>query len=337
MNGAGPARPSLIPEWLNEGISAFGVNTPPRPMPRLEGHWVFITPDLASYWLDKFNTDNRPIKQHRVDRYVEMMTDGTWYDGTPQFIVFDDEHVLADGQQRLSAISKSTRGQWMMVAWGVTRRARKNIDTHSRRSAADNLCLSGARELFEGTNPSTVQAIARAYLQGGHTAKVELEAEQLERTLLQYPEGFAFALGLWRELPSKRVGLNRAMVGALAARAFYHIPESHRDRLRSFFVMLMTGEIANPETDQAVLPFRDYLTTHIRRMNTNANAEIYLRGAGALQAFLRGERRKINRPITYDPFPLPNRDADQAEVSHVNRGQDYLSMAPIGRGVGAAH
>jgi len=303
-----------MPEWLTVNIRRFGTTQPPRPAPRwlrpafdCEGEWVFITPALADHWLRHRNTNNRPIRPHREQRMTYWMANSLWDERTPQFILWDTTGALADGQHRLAGIRNSGVGFWFFVIWGLPPESRKHIDTQVSRSAADNLYLSGRRDVFGERSPRRVESIVRAFLQGGSTKKVELDAEELEQTFDHYRSGLSFALDLMDRLPGKK-GVSRAMVWALAARAYYHV--SDRDRLREFFRCLISGQYSDAVRDAAVVPYRDWLKDHSHHMNSNQAAEIYRRGVTALLAFIKRESRKLSRALHDDPFPLPKTEND---------------------------
>ena len=77
-----------------------------------------ITPALAKEYLKK-NTDNyRPLKRHLINSYAASMKAGRWeMNGEP--IVFGENGILKDGQNRLAAVIKSGCTVQMAVTRGI--------------------------------------------------------------------------------------------------------------------------------------------------------------------------------------------------------------------------
>lgn len=77
-----------------------------------------VTPVIASNWLQKSNTKNRPLNQDRVDYYADQMKKGLWK-LIGQGISFDENMNIIDGQHRLAAIVKSNTSQEFLIVFGV--------------------------------------------------------------------------------------------------------------------------------------------------------------------------------------------------------------------------
>lgn len=300
------------PDWLEHAYRRFSTTAAPRPMPKVTGRWMFLTPELAAYLLEHHHdpAKQRHLTDARVLKYAEEMRAGLWDERTPQFIAFDVDGINADGQHRLEAIVKTGLGQWFIVAWGVPHRAKLNIDTHKPRTAVNNLALSDGRDLFHGVADTEIQAFMRAFLQGGVTSKVELTAGALREALEQYAEAVKFVRETWFTHESKR-GLRRASVAAVIGRGFHAQPHV-AGRIAEFAHVLISGMMRDPMADAAVIPYRDHLMKTMGKRNSNANADVYLRGAAALLAFIRREPRVISRAVWTDPFPLSIAAADDA-------------------------
>lgn len=102
---------------------------------------VLITPEMAAEMLEN-NNNNRPLKQSKIDKYVQDMKAGNWK-LTHQGIAFDKKNTLIDGQHRLSAIIKSGVSVHSFVGYGFERDVFDVIDTGGTRSKSDVLAISG--------------------------------------------------------------------------------------------------------------------------------------------------------------------------------------------------
>lgn len=103
-----------------------------------------ITPEIARQWIDKFNTNNRPLNNQTVDFYADQLKRGEWQ-LTHQGIAFDEEGVLLDGQHRLIAICKSGIAARSMVIRGAPRQSFAVLDTGRKRSGKDVLSLENEK------------------------------------------------------------------------------------------------------------------------------------------------------------------------------------------------
>lgn len=112
-----------------------------------------VTPDRAVEML-KFNTRNRPVKPHAVNRYASDMRNGRWqYNG--QDIVFSDDGVLLDGQHRLLAVVAADMAVPIGIKRGLPAEVFATIDAGTPRGAGDILAMCNV------LNYNAVAAIAR--------------------------------------------------------------------------------------------------------------------------------------------------------------------------------
>src|ERR1035438_9398924 len=77
----------------------------------------FITPELATLWL-QLNEQNRRPRASKIAAFSSDMSCGLWRI-THQPIAFDTNGKLKDGQHRLMAIAQSGKGQTLVVARNV--------------------------------------------------------------------------------------------------------------------------------------------------------------------------------------------------------------------------
>lgn len=98
---------------------------------------LLIGPDEARALLSA-NTDNRPLRNGRVNFYARTMKNGAWM-FTHQGIAFSEDGLGIDLQHRLHAVILSGVTVRMMVTEGLSREAFEAIDQHERRTMADSL------------------------------------------------------------------------------------------------------------------------------------------------------------------------------------------------------
>lgn len=106
---------------------------------------VEITPAMAQFILDAYNTANRPVSQGRVADYARQMANGDWK-LTSQGLAFLRNGKLGDGQHKLHAIVRSGRTIILNVAFGLPDDAFKVLDTGGKRTAGDTLALLGHKQ-----------------------------------------------------------------------------------------------------------------------------------------------------------------------------------------------
>jgi hypothetical protein len=113
-----------------------------------------ITPSLAVDLLKK-NEINRKLDKNRVEKYLEDMEKGFWcFNGDA--IRFDKKGMLADGQHRLTAISRQDRTFTFLIIENVDDESKRTIDTGKSRTGGDVLSI------FSGVKSSAAYAISSA-------------------------------------------------------------------------------------------------------------------------------------------------------------------------------
>jgi hypothetical protein len=118
-----------------------------------------ITPDEARAILAMRNTFNRRPKKLLVERMAKDMANGHWLPGTAEFIKFDNEEHLIDGQNRLLAIIQCGQPQKLYVAQELDTDVRKHIDQGKARSAADVLLFHANPQCDRGILAAMLRAL----------------------------------------------------------------------------------------------------------------------------------------------------------------------------------
>jgi hypothetical protein len=110
----------------------------------------------------ELNRNNRPPRSRVSDQYAADMKSGRWlYAAEP--LKFDVEGVLLDGQHRLMGLASLINEApelsiKFMIVTGLDKQSQSVMDQGSKRTAGDNLSLSGIK------NANEVAAAARAFI-----------------------------------------------------------------------------------------------------------------------------------------------------------------------------
>jgi hypothetical protein len=121
-----------------EDVGAAWFATPhPQPWAR----WVRVTPEIARFLLENYNTDNRRLREKTVEHYRNIILSGQWH-LTHQGVAMDVRPMLQDGQHRLQAIVQAGEqlpglAVPMLFCVGMPEENFKAIDEGLLRSAAD--------------------------------------------------------------------------------------------------------------------------------------------------------------------------------------------------------
>ena len=117
---------------------------------------IAVTPALAQIWLGR-NTQNRRLKSDQVLAWTKEMTEGRWQVNGESIKLAGPLYAptrLLDGQNRLHAIIRAGIPVTTFVVYNLPAHAQLTMDSGTKRSAADNLTISGMK------NSMTVAAAA---------------------------------------------------------------------------------------------------------------------------------------------------------------------------------
>jgi hypothetical protein len=131
-------------------------NVLPMPGPKPSASVVFISPEMASRWLER-NTHNRKLRPSTVTRYARDMASGNW-ELTGEAIKFAADGTLLDGQHRLAAVIKAGATVPIYVVRGLAVEAQRVMDTGDKRSAA------GVLQIAKHPNSTLLASTARLAL-----------------------------------------------------------------------------------------------------------------------------------------------------------------------------
>ncbi len=250
-----------------------------------------ITPEMACEWL-KRNTRNRPVNRGHLDRLVRDLKANRWV-LTHQGIAFGIDGTLLDGQHRLTAIAEAGIPAMCVVWDDVAEQSILGMDQGKDRNGKDVMAIADGEKLSVRE-----AACVNAMIKGMMLSPVTLTAQEQASSYREHLDAARFALAL---LPAKKVGLKRAQVAAVVARAYYTVDH---DLLRRFCAALMSG-LVKGDIDATVIVLRDYLLSSGSNGSSTTQAETYRKVARALDAYRKGERLGKLYAAKAEPFPLP--------------------------------
>lgn len=105
---------------------------------------MVVTPEIAAEMLKRNKSNNRNIRQGKIEQYSREMSDGNWL-LTGQGISFDRNGSLSDGQHRLTACVASQHPFHTIVAFGLNPKGFMKVDSGGARTAADIFHINGVK------------------------------------------------------------------------------------------------------------------------------------------------------------------------------------------------
>lgn len=128
--------PAGTDEDIKRRVERF-IASPPR-----NSRVFTITPYVATWVLEKYNLENRPIKPNAIARFADDMEHDAW-EVTGDTLKFSDKTRLRDGQNRLRACVRAGRPFTTHVVFGVPDEAFSRMDRGKLRSGLDVLAIAG--------------------------------------------------------------------------------------------------------------------------------------------------------------------------------------------------
>lgn len=208
--------------------------------------YTLITPKLASEWLTH-NTQNRHIREKFVKDLINKIENDQWQPSTLDMIGFYEDGTLANGQHRLTAISRGTKSVYAKVEFNIPREAAIAIDTGKSRSAADNI------RILTGKNFYTARISNMISLCASGKFNKSLTPEQHYKIAQMYEEDILFIKELFDGSPRYIQG------PSIMAATFIALENGvDKDKLHEF-VSLLNTPIASNDKQALVVSFRNKL------------------------------------------------------------------------------
>jgi hypothetical protein len=206
---------------------------------------VIVTPETAGHWLTTVNTKNRNFKPRAVEQYANDMKSGKW---TPSRIIFYQDGVLCDGQNRLAAVVQSGVPVAFDILVGASYDEGVNIDMGVKRKQGDSLKLQGAEHWI--TTNGTI-AIINYIIRMSEGNATMLSHNEIK----QYAENNQEWIKPMAQFTIKKKNLTTAAYFAsacLALRAGESLSE-----ITDFHQAYVTGEVFD-RNKNAVIKLREY-------------------------------------------------------------------------------
>lgn len=292
----------------------------PRPMKlaadtRLEDfplgyHLVTLTPELAAFWLDEYNNNNRTIQRSKVSKLATQMLICRWEDYHPHGISFlyDPETgklFMSDGQHRLAACVEALVDIhiWVYIDVPSTKAVRAVLDKGRLRSTADNL----------GRDNHGTAVFKRVLFGLGDPPKGWTDHDYRK---MDMRFGWAVDFVLDHE-PNVRgsAGLRDSRVmGTIALALLYGADE---ERILTFLTILQTGQYGGLPENNIANELRNYLMVDIGRMlgekgghKQKVHTLAWYRAQSSVDKFLREVPQKRLSTVEKNFFPALNPKLD---------------------------
>ncbi len=109
--------------------------------PKPECAIVFVTPELATKWLD-LNENNRRVRTPHVDHFVGILERGEWM-LLNDAIAFDWDNFMGNGQHRMMGMERAKIGGECLVLTGIDPETTKAMDRVRVRNLSDDFYIDG--------------------------------------------------------------------------------------------------------------------------------------------------------------------------------------------------
>lgn len=253
---------------------------------------IVITPEMARNCLEK-NPSNRKIIDFWVRLYAKMMQDGEWVEDSPEnFLIFDENDNLIDGQHRLRAVILANVPIKFTVYRGWPRELILHLNQGKKRTFNDRARFLGKDERISDLT------IAKIIKYGPGLARSKKLSPILEFELIEeYREGIEFAHSC-----GKHTKYYVIPIQALIARAAY---TQNKIRLREFVGILVSGNAEKPGDSPAIKLRECVLQFRLSGKQIAYNPEFYYKAESSLRAFLTGKELKKLYRSTEELFKIP--------------------------------
>lgn len=255
---------------------------------------VYITPELAKFWLENNNSRNRKIIREHVKMLATDIMNGQWMqNGQP--IVFGTDGNILNGQHRLAACVEANLPIENMVATGVDPNAFSTYDTNKRRA----LTVAGKDIEVTSLEEAAIRSALRMMIRVDRGDKSwenknKLSSSVLMSALERHPDIIASAIEAAND--QKKHKKLYVTLGTLTFIKYYMRLE-HYDLANIFYSYILDG--SQIPRGSWITQWRDELMIAAAQTSTTAKP----RRAGVLQLLHKGwEIFKMTNGIeTSDP------------------------------------
>lgn len=257
-----------------------------------------ITPQKAVKFLGA-NTNNRNLRQNRVNMYASEMQSGNWKsNGVP--IVFGTDGELKDGQHRLQACVKSGKTMKNTLVVYLSKAQANCYDIGAVRTPKDIAKFAGLGEIPYYTNSNMFSAIRLAV--AGRDTGHGYSKITLVREMQKHPQACEFVYYKFMMSTSgSKSKLRKSAVAAAIFNAF--IAGYPHEQLERFCKVLLDGKIKD-EAEEPIITLRDNVIM-IGAQNKQERTLLYYKTQMALYAFANNQSDIDFKKAKTEYYPYP--------------------------------
>lgn len=211
-----------------------------------------VTPSIAKHWLTYCNLRNRKLKKATSYLYAKQMTAGFWTKGSR--IMFYQDGVLCDGQNRLAALVESGVSCSFDILVGASQEEGANVDIGAKRSAHDALQIKGVQDWIANKHCVALINSMHKFGSGCGAKDFRLSHQVIEQYASKNESWLKPFVRLSQGLHKRRL-TSSSYYAQLAAAHFWG---ESLDELIDFHERLLSGENYDPQKN-AVTRIREYL------------------------------------------------------------------------------
>lgn len=258
---------------------------------------VLVTPALAKYILDHYNTANRKLRAVHVNSFAQTLARDGWIN-TGEPIIFARESILNNGQHRLEGIVRAGIPAVLDLRFGISREAFAVTDTGAKRQAGDILSISGSTYPFAAAAAIKLLLAYEQGLPASYTGANKTGNDQILAGFTRWPD-LHHALELnYRTL--KRRGFNNA-----ASNAFTYLAMRQTDlTVAGEFLSIVDSGITRSKADAPRVLRERLLSDQVLISSTRGavieRLALFIKSWGYWRT---GERPRVLRWRTDEAFP----------------------------------
>lgn len=236
---------------------------------------VLVTPSMARQWLDKRPDNQRTEKRGKITAYARDMKSGRWDENTAEFIKFDVNDKLIDGQNRLLAVILADIPITFDVAHGLPSAAMLVLDSGAPRGASDAMKIAN---VVSRARSAAIVRWSILWDAGFYTGM----GGTLRPTNMEIVERYAADQGIYNAAASRATDCqNRGLAtGAPAGVAYYLFSRIDQESAHGFFDQYVSG--ANLPDRSSILALRNRMAkVRVDRITRPEQLALFIRAWNA--------------------------------------------------------
>lgn len=247
-----------------------------------------ITPTKAKSLL-RMNTNNRNLREGRIDQYAHDMRSNHWYaNGMP--IVISNEGELKDGQHRLQACIKAGVTLKSCIILYLPEEQANCYDVGANRSARDLAMYMGLDDSPFWNCPQIYGAVNMAMRGERLVSWQSISKPAVIQVMQEHRDACAFVYRwIYGSSQAQKKNLRKSPYAAAMFNAYasgYDV-----EKLTNFAAVMIHG-ICGDVSEEPIISYRDIVLQH-RAVSKVAQRQLYLQGQEALHTYAEG-LHKVN-------------------------------------------